>query len=201
MADAPDLHDLSYLLGQCLGRIDEEAFRLIAGDEDIDPEAAAVVLEDEASRLQNLVASILSTSHRRERDLADLNRIVEASVHSMLQELPVPVVIRQRLHRDLPPVQCAPGQLSYAIQRALVLATSHADSGSEILLSTRLEDDEVLFELACPPGSGDKHMRDRALTLRAFVAGFHGRCDVEVDPAGTLLLAMALPIALELDQN
>lgn len=201
MADDPDFHDLSYLLGHCLGRIDEEALRLIAGVEGCDPDAIAIVLEDETSRLQDLLTSIVSGKGREAIEQADLNHAVQSSVQALLQELPVPIVIRQRLQPELPPVLCAPGQLSCAVQRALVLASSHGGAGAEIELVTRAEDDGIVFELSCRQGATDPNLGERAVTLRAFVADIRGRCDVELDPTGTLLLAMSLPAALELDQN
>jgi len=197
----PELDELQRLLGDCLGRIDEEAFRLIDGNDLDDGEATAEVLEDATERLQRVVDSILVASEQVHDDHADLDHTVERCVAAALAAAPVPLVVRTLLAGNLPRVACSPGQLAHAVQRALALATHHAGRGGELRITTRLDRDDVLFELACRCGDGDPHLQDRALTLRAFVAQFHGRCDVSVDGTGDLCLLLELPTALELDDR
>ena len=57
-----ELDRLTTLLGQCLGRIDEQAYRLQRVDDDAEDcadDGVADVLENEAARLQELVGSLL----------------------------------------------------------------------------------------------------------------------------------------------
>jgi len=196
-----DLHRLQGLLGRCLGRIDQQALQLVHGETIADPAELAHHLEDEAAKLQALVASILDSVDTGGDGRADLNPIVERCVDALLQQVGFPLVVRRRLAAVLPAVACAPGQLAHAVQRALALAASHAGAGGELLLTSRSDGDHVLFELSCERGAGDRHLADRALTLRAFLVSFHGRCEVDVDGDGRLRLTFEVPIALEPDER
>jgi signal transduction histidine kinase len=197
----PDLDDLQRLLGACLGRIDEQAHRIAHGDDAADPDAVASVLEDETAHLQQLVESLLLHRAAERIERADLDHTVARCVRAVLAQALVPLVVRERLAGNLPPVACAPGQLAHAVQRALALAAAFAGRGGEISVVTRREDDDVLFELHCTGGAGDLHLRERTVTLRAFVAEFHGRCEASVDATGGLWLALELPTALEPDER
>lgn len=196
-----DIEELTSLLGQCLGRIDEQAYRLQNRDEgEAEDDQAADVLEEEASRLQNLVASLVEAVDTERLDTADLNRTVSRTVRDTLQELAQPVVIRQRLAENLPAVACKPGQLSYAVQRAVLLAIAYAGSGGEVELDTRVDDDGVLFELiARSGGHGDQRIDERATTLAEFVEGFAGRCRLDTDEQHELLLVLELPAVYATD--
>ncbi|MBK8099226.1 MAG: hypothetical protein IPK26_19120 [Planctomycetes bacterium] len=173
----PDLEELTTLLGQCLGRIDEQAYRLQrSGDDGEEADDAGDVLEQEAARLQELVSSMLAATDPREIDQADLDRTVERAVQGCLRELGFPLVVRLQLAGSLPPVACKPGQLAYAVQRALLLGTSHAGSGGEIAIATRAGGEDVVFELAAIGNGGDRHLAERVTTLQEFVQDLSGRC-------------------------
>ena len=190
-----DLDELQRLLGECLVRIDEQALQLRQG-EDVDVDAVADGLDHTAAQLQGLVARILDAAAPDRPEHADLDATVERCVRSALQEFGTPLVLRCRLAGRLPPVACTPGQLACTVQRALVLAASHAGHGGELAITTRSDRHGVVFEVSCARGDEDRHLAERALTLRAFVASFHGHCAVDVDPAGVLWLAVEVPAAL-----
>lgn len=195
MADRdPDLDDLTTLLGQCLGRIDEQAYRLQRGNDGDDDEAGDV-LEQEAARLQEIIGSLLAASNPDQADRADLDRTVARSVEGCLRELGFPLVVRQSLAGDLPPVACRPGQLAYAVQRALLLGTSQAGPGGEIAITTRAGNDEVVFELEALGSGGDRHLTERTLTLQEFVLDLNGRCNSRVAD-GRLWIVIELPCCL-----
>jgi hypothetical protein len=201
-ADEPDLEELTLLLGQCLGRIDEQAYRLQATPDDgDDPEEFGDVLEDEAARLQMLIGSLLESAGPAAGDRANLNRTVQRAIDSTLKEIGFPVVVRQRLDQHLPRVAWQPGQLSYAVQRALLLATSHAGIGGEVQIGTRCEGGSVLLELEAYGSNQSHHLRERAVTLRDFVQECRGTCRIDIDGQGALLLAMDLPAAGTLDER
>lgn len=189
-----DLDRITTLLGQCLGRIDEQAFRLQKGaDDDYD---TADVLEQEAAQLQELVGSLLSAEGNT--TVAHLNRIVERAVHDCVGELQHPVVIRERLQPDLPPIACQPGQLAYAVQRAVMIGLSHTAAGDELVVTTRREGDQAVFELESHGHQRDRHLPERAASLMEFVAAFGGTCRI-ADDRGALLLALELPSELAID--
>jgi hypothetical protein len=197
-----ELDRLTTLLGQCLGRIDEQAYRLQQVDdeaEDSTDDGVADVLETEAARLQELVSSLLERADAPEQ--SDLDEVVHASVRGCMQELGSPIVVRQRLAGELPPIACTPGQLAYAVQRALVLATSRLDVGGELRVTTRREDDCAVLELEGQGTRNDRNLQDRAQTLCEFVSSFRGTCRVAYDEQQNLLIVLELPLALAIDER
>lgn len=196
-----DLANLQKLLGKCLGRIDEHAFRLQEDGAVLDQETVADAIEDETGELQQIVDSIVEAAIAGTDERADLNAIVAHCVSAMLQEVWYPLVVRQRLDAKLPLVAGSTGMITHAVHRALALAASHAGSGGEVSITTRTEACEVLFELQCPAGASAQNLEDRAMTLRAFVAQFQGRCEVSVDSTGGFWLALELPVCTSFDQR
>ncbi len=192
-----DLERITSLLGQCLGRIDEQAFRLQhLGDDEEDFDAAGV-FEDAAARLQELIASLVATGERVEE--AALNPIVQRAVEQIATEVGVPLVVRQRIAPDLPRIAATPGQVAFAVQRAIMLAVAQIEAGSDVEVTTRREGDNVLLEVEAICPAGVRHLRERSATLRAFVAEFHGSCQVDTDGHGRILIALELPVALVSD--
>lgn len=194
-----DIERLTTLLGQCLGRIDERAYQLQRLPDDEEDFDAADALEHEAATLQELVAALIDQSALPDR--ADLNRCVSAAVQACLDELGRPVVVRQRLQAKLPLIGCSPGQVAFAVQRALMLGFGRLAAGEEILLVTRREGDSVVFELECHGQRADRHLAERTATLCEFVADLQGTCRIHEDHHGTLLMAIELPTALTLDDR
>lgn len=190
-----DLDRITTLLGQCLGRIDEQAFRLQRGVDDDEIEVCDA-LENEATLLQELISSAVSCAARSEQP--DLNRVVEQSLRGCVAELGIPIVIRQNLAQGLPRIQCSDSQLAYAVQRALMLALSGIEAGGELSVTTRIEGETVLFETESPFGE-EVHLDERATTLSEFVESLGGRCMVDGDGLASRLIAMELPAALVTD--
>jgi hypothetical protein len=195
-----ELHHITSLLGQCLGRIDEQAFRLQRMDDDDDLDAPDV-LEREAATLQELVASMLAAEQTVEH--SDLATVTERAVRDCTAELGVPIVVRQRLENDLPPVACKPGQLAFAVQRAVMLCLGRLGAGDELSLTTRREQDHVLLELEAhgTRRDRDRHLQARGTTLMEFVAGLRGDCRLDVDDRGGLLVAIELPTVHALERD
>ena len=94
-----DLDKLTLLMGQCLGRIDEEAFRLQEKGEDVDFDTANR-LNDETGMLHELVESMLDVEMNSSE--TNVNQIVARVAESYLQELAVPIVLRQTLTAESP---------------------------------------------------------------------------------------------------
>lgn len=200
MARQSNLDHLTTLLGQCLGRIDESAFRLQQlGEDDEDLEAAAV-FEQEATSLQELVGSLVDSQDAPEH--CELNRIVEQSVAACVEELGMPILLRLRLTRELPAIGCTPSHIAYAVQRALVIAAGRLEASGELIVTTREgEDQRVLLELESRGGRRDRHLHERSLTLCEFVASFRGHCHIDDDGRDNLLVVIELPQALALDDR
>ncbi|MCA8965017.1 MAG: hypothetical protein H6838_03065 [Planctomycetes bacterium] len=192
-----DLERITSLLGQCLGRIDEQAYRLQQLGDDDEDFAAAETFEEAAATLQELIGSLLHAGERVDDAAAD--PIVRRALDEIIGELGVPVVVRQRLATELPKVACTPGQLAFAVQRALMLAVAQIDAGGEVTVETRRDGDNVLLEIESTCPAGVQHLSERALTLRAFVAEFGGACQVDTDGRGRILIALELPVALVSD--
>ena len=197
MKREPDLDRLTTLLGQCLGRIDEQAYRL-QRDDDPD-EDTGDVLEQEAATLQELIGTMLEQGDAPEQ--ADLNRVVGDVVATCLREIDVPVVIRQRLQPDLPPIACSPGQLTFAVQRAVVLAADRMCAGDELRITTRRDLEQVVLELEGPAAPRDRHLQARSQTLCEFLVAMRGHCRVDADDQGNLLVVLELPTALAIDDS
>lgn len=187
----PDLEHLTMMLGRCLGRIDEQAYRLQQLGEDDEDFAAADLLEDETARLQELVGSLLAVHSNGET--ADFNRVVDRAVQACIGELQIPIVLRMKLEPDLPSVNCSAAVVAFAVQRALVLATDSLEPGSELDVTTRAEGDSILLEMEVRGHEADRRLFDRSETLREFVDGLGGRLQMDVDPASNLCMVIELP--------
>lgn len=197
-----DLDHITNLLGMCLGRIEEQAFRLQGDDDEYCDEQVSDVIEDEASMLHELVGSLLECAVVDPvTERADLNLTIERAVRACLDEIDVPVVVRQRLEPGLPAVACAPGQLAFAVQRAIVLGLGRLEPGGEVILVTRREQDSVLFELESIGERDDRHLSERAETLAEFVDGLGGHCRAQTFDRDRLLLAIELPAAFVADER
>jgi hypothetical protein len=192
MAHEPDLDRLTTLLGQCLGRIDERAYRLQCGDDD-DELDGEHVLEQEASTLQELVDALVDGLDAPQQ--CDVGRIVRSAVDGCIAELDGAVSVRVRIATDLPPVGCAPSRLAHAVQRALVIAAGRLDRGGELVATVRRDGPGAVLELESRGRAADGHLQHRVQTLCEFVAALGGNCRVDADQRGDLLLALELPPA------
>ena len=200
MTREPDLDRLTTLLGQCLGRIDEQAFRLQRqGDEEDEDQQIGDVLEDEAARLQELVGTLLEQEQTREQ--CDLNQLVSSALTACVAELGVPLLVRQRLAPQLPTIACRPGQIAYAVQRAFVIAAGRLGAGDELLVTTREEHGQVMLEIESRGGERDDQLDRRVQTLCEFVAALHGNCRVAHDERANLLLVLELPQHVVIDDR
>jgi nitrate/nitrite-specific signal transduction histidine kinase len=159
---------------------------------------ATFLFEDEDTALQGLLESLLESSGPA--DDADLNLVVRQSVQSFLGETNIPVVVRERLAPDLPPVGCGPVPLAWAVHRALVLALGRMEAGSKITVTTRAEAEAVVLEVERHGTGCEYHLKERALTLCEFVARLRGECRIEHDERGSLLIAIDLPPTLPVDE-
>jgi hypothetical protein len=175
----PDLDHLTSLLGRCLGRIDEQAYRIQQDGDETTDFGAADVLEEEAATLQELIGTMLVAAGE-ERE-ANVNSTLERAVQAFLNEIDVPILVRQRLAADLPRIACAPGELAFAVQRALVLTADTLAPGAELIVTRGAE---------APDG-----ITSRAETLREFATHLGGACHVQAGERDGLLVALELPLS------
>jgi len=195
----PELDQLIRLIGHCLGRIDEHAFRIQDDDPTVEDELPDR-LDDESATLQELVESLLAVDMDRV-GVTVVNEIVQQVLTACLDELEVPIVIRQTL-TDAPSVVAAPRALvTVSLQRALVLALSPLGPGDELRMSTRVENDTVVLEIESCGSQPSEALTDRAETLRDFVAGFGGCCEARTDHSEHLLVALEFPQAGVTDRS
>ena len=131
----------------------------------------------------------------------DLNRIVDQAMAACLAELATPILVRQRLAEHLPSIACNPAQLTYAAQRALMIAAGRLDGGGELLVTTRQDADAILLEIESRGGHRDRHLRERGETLCEFVAALRGHCRIDLDHQGNLLVVIELPEAMVFDDR
>ena len=174
-----DLDKLSALLGKCLGRIDEEAYRLQQEGEDVDFDIAER-LEEHASELQNLVDSLLVVDMGS--DETDVNAVVQKVAESCLQEISVPILLRQSLTSEPTIVPVQAGLVTVAVQRAMILAVEPLGPGDELCLTTRIEGGSVLFEIESHSQESGSLTKERSETLREFLDDFGGSFHMRSEP-------------------
>ncbi|MFM1870786.1 MAG: hypothetical protein RL398_208 [Planctomycetota bacterium] len=190
-----DVDRITALLGQCLGRIDEQAYRvqqLGDGGEDI---LAEQTFEDAAATLQELIGSLMMASTRPEPDSL-VEPILRRSIQQVVGELGVPISAHEDIATNLPKAACTPGQLAFSVQRALMLAVSGIEPGGKLSVGARREADRVVIEVESNCPGGVAHLGDRATTLCEFVADYDGTCRVDSDGHGHILIALEVPAAL-----
>lgn len=192
-----DLDKLNSLLSQCLGRIDEEAYRLQQTGDEVDFETGDR-LEDETATLQDLVDSLLVVDLGS--DETDVNQVVSRMVESCLQDLAVPIVVRQTLTSESARVMAPSALVTVAVQRALVLAIAPLGPGDELRLTTRVESGSVVFEIESLGSHPDDYATERSETLREFVEEFGGTCMVRCDRQD-LYLVLELPQVMATDRS
>lgn len=190
-----DLDKLSQLLGQCLGRIDEEAFRLQHDDLDFDQ---ADRLEDQTAELQGLIDSLLVVDMGA--DEAVLNDVVTSVAESCLQELNVPIVLRQSLTNESTVVAAQSALVTVAVQRAMVLAVEPLCPGDELCLTTRIESGSVVFEMECRSSQPDTNLHNRGETLREFLEGVGGTFQMRTEDRNHYLV-LELPQVMSTDRS
>ena len=166
-----DLDKLSSLLGQCLGRIDEEAYRLQQDGEDVGFDTADR-LEEHTSDLQDLIDSLLVVDLGS--DTTDVNAVVKQVAESCLQEVNVPILLRQALTGESTVVAGQPGLVTVAVHRAMVLAVEPLMPGDELCLTTRTESGSVVLEIESHCQQPGARMGERGETLREFLEDLGG---------------------------
>ena len=194
----PELDHVTNLLGQCLERIEQQVARLADDDADLETLAAGCVFDDEAGMLQELVESLLDGDAP---SCANLNTTVQRAVQTCLGELTVPVVVRELLAPDLPMVACSPGELTFAVQRGLVLGVGRIAPGGEVLLTTRCDGAHVVFEIETHGTEVDRYLPTRSETLAEIVASLRGQCRVSTRADGSVHLALEQPVEPALDDR
>ena len=192
-----DLNKLTVLMGQCLGRIDEEAFLLQEHGTDVDF-ATADRLDSETETLYGLVDSMLSIETNSNE--TNVNQIVTRVTQSTLQELSVPVVLRQALTTESSQVQAPTALVNVAVQRAMALAVKPLGPGDELRLTTRIDCDSVLIEIESRGSSIVSCASDRVETLREFVEDFDGTCQMRQE-GSDLFLVLELPQVMATDRS
>jgi len=190
-----DLDRLSSLLGQCLGRIDEEAYRLQRDETDFDQ---AERLEDQTAELQGLIDSLLVVDMGA--DEVELNDVVSRVAESFLQQLNVPIVLRQSLTTESTLVAAEASLVNVAVQRAMVLAVEPLGPGDELALTTRIESGSVVFEIESHGSQSECSLDERGETLRDFLQGFGGNCQLRTENLDHFMV-IELPQVMATDRS
>ncbi|MFN3243109.1 MAG: hypothetical protein ACE37K_16535 [Planctomycetota bacterium] len=196
--DDPDLEKLTAMLQQCLGRIDEEAYRLQDAAADTFDFGEVDRLDEVTADLQQLIDSLLVVDMGD--DEADVNQVVERVADACLQRIEVPIVQRLELCPEAARVAVPTALVTVAVQRAMDLATDPLGPGDEIHLITRVEHDAVVFEVESHGSHPIEAADERAETLRDFVAGFGGGCTVRSERED-LFLVLELPQVMATDRS
>lgn len=196
--DDPELEKLTSMLQQCLGRIDEEAYRLQDTAGDTVDFGELDRLDDVTSDLQQLIETMLVA----DADCAqtNVNEIVTRVAEACLQDVEVPIVQRQDLSPEATDVAVPRSLVLVAVQRAMALATSSLGPGDELSLTTRVEQDAVVFEIESLGNEVDASLTERSETLREFVAGFGGGCTVRAEREN-LFVVLELPQVMATDPS
>ncbi|MFK7739495.1 MAG: hypothetical protein AB8H80_04160 [Planctomycetota bacterium] len=215
----PQLDQLIQQIGQCLGRIDEHANRVVDGDDDLGTDFRDLelveLLGEETGIINDLIDSLvvidLEGGGAAESHETVVDELLADVVHAFLAELQVPLVIRQNLTAGTARVSMAPEVLAGALQRALIVALSPLSAGDELAITTRTDrgrEPFVLIEfeaIGAPPTEANSEEcrteQDRATTLDDFVSEFGGSCQVRSDQTGRLLLVLELPCISTADQR
>ena len=196
--DESDLEQLSSRLMQCLGRIDEEAFRLQTseGDHfDFDEVERITYATDE---LVEAIDSLLVVAPFEPP--ADVNAIVANVTAECLDNIDVPIVQRHTLCDTDAEVSAPAGMVQVAVRRALTLAASSLVAGSELSVSTRIAHGAVLVEISALGCHLEDGLQDRVETLRAFLNDFDGSCTVFCEQED-LYLVLEIPRAMVTDHG
>lgn len=192
-----DLDKLTSMLSQCLGRLDAEAFKLQENDGQSDFDTGDR-LDDETARLQELVDSLLVVEMGE--DQADLNAIVARATADCLQEIAVPIVLRQSLTASQTIASASSSLVTVAVRRALGLAADRLAAGDELIVTTRVENEGLLFEIESRGSLPDTHATERAETLREFVDELGGICRVRCNEQD-LFVVLELPQVMATDRS
>ncbi|MGK0303094.1 MAG: hypothetical protein ACI89X_003981 [Planctomycetota bacterium] len=192
-----DLNKLNSLLSQCLGRINEEAFRMQEKGEDVDFDTGDR-LEDETGTLQELIESMLVVE--LDQDETNINQVVTRVAEACLQEVAVPIVLRQTLTTESSLVVAPAALVNVAVQRAMVLAVTPLGPGDELRLTTRVDSGSVLFEIESLGSHSDDNAGDHAETLREFVKELGGTFQLR-RKARDLFLVLELPQVMATDRS
>lgn len=196
--DNSELEQLSARLMRCLGRIDEEAFRLQTSDGEhfeFDEVEKITLATDE---LVEAVDSLLVITPSEAP--TDVNAIVAAVTSECLDDLDVPVVHRRTLCDQGTEVSAPASVVRVAVQRALALATSGMIAGSELSVGTRTTQSAVLVEVSAIGCRLEEGLHDRVETLRAFLGDFDGGCTIFCEH-DDLHLVLELPQVMVTDQG
>ncbi len=202
-----DFDALSEQLGDCLRRIDADIERLL-GDDASDPETTAAAIDDRAQELCLRIDDVLAAAHA-ETGRCEVDRIVDRCVAAAIARAATPLVVRTRLAAGSTLAGCNPEYLRVAVDRALDLAFAHAGSGGEVAIATLTTESAIELAITAARLDGDaaargsEHLRERALTLQAFVAGWQGRCRLDGDGGKDdgFAIALQLPHALAEDRS
>ena len=188
-----DLEQLTSMLQRCLGRIDEEAFRIQANGADGLDLGETDRLEAATEELEELIGSLVVAETADEE--ADVNAVLEEAAAARLQHLDVPIVQRLDLCQEAARVAAPTAMVTVAVQRALGLAVSPLEPGGQLRLGTRVEQGAVVVEIESLGCDLDDHLPARAETLCDFLDNLGGNCTVHREQ-DDLYIVLELPQVL-----
>ena len=101
---------------------------------------------DGVNRVKDIVLNLKTFSHpgNDNRQPADLNELIDATLKIIWNELKYKVTIEKDYADGLPPVMCSPGQISQVFMNLMVNAGHAIEEHGTIRLHTRLEGEQLI---------------------------------------------------------
>ncbi len=197
--DQSPIDELSELLARSLSRISLHLQLISEGRMPEDLEPLISQLDEEAVRLDGLVASLGICLETPKLCRSEIDLLVRRISSELLSTLDAPVVIRTNIAENLPDLTVQVEPLEAALRRAMVLAAGHAGPGGELTITVRAQPKAVVFELASVAGSTpiQPPTYDRCKTLQEFIETLGGHCSGELDDKQIMRLVLELAAEVE----
>lgn len=200
--DDRSLEDIQQVIRGELDRIELELGAVLTGEGRLDPEQSL-------DRFERITAGLESAIHELGESLArlgsvaavDLNRLASKALQDTLVDLEKPLVLRVAWSEELPHPVVAPEPLRSLLARVLSLVGRFASAGDAVLVATRREGDDVVFDVELEPGDGrttpdvSRQLHLRSGSLSEFVADLGGRFGLSDGP-GSVRLEVRLPVGV-----
>jgi signal transduction histidine kinase len=143
-----------------------ELMKAASGPAESERSVAVILAESEelideslegVDRAVAIVRDVKGFSHagRAEREQADLAPLIDGVLRLADPQMPESIRL-ERIHGDLPPIECAPQELKQVFLNLVVNASQAMSSGGTITVSSRVDGDHVVVSVA-DEGSGIAH--------------------------------------------
>lgn len=198
--DDRSLEDIQQVIRAELDRIELELSAVLAGEGRLEPEHSL-------DRFERITEGLESAIHELGESLArlgsvapvDVNRLASKALQETLVDLEKPLVLRAVWSNELPQPVVPPEPLRSLLARVLSLVGRFSAAGDAVLVTTRKEGQEVVFEVElepCDPRSTadvSKHFQLRSSSLGEFVSDLGGQFMLR-EEARTVIMEVRLPV-------